>query len=78
MTQQWFPASMAGRTMRGPVQLSAMMIDVCEESAVVFWSFWGPLGDPVIQAVELLAAAQRRDLALLTEAMGTPVLDARP
>lgn len=77
MTQQWLPAGAAGRTMRAPVQSTEMMIDACEESAIAFWSFWGPLGDPAIQVVELLATMQRRCLALMTEPLGGLIGDTR-
>ncbi len=70
MTMGWLPPSAAGRLMRGPLAFAAVMVDAWEESARLFWSFWGPFGEPVIGAAEAIAGMQRRYLAWLADTFG--------
>ena len=70
MTMGWLPPSAAGRLMRGPLAFGAVMVDAYEEGARLFWSFWGPFGEPAIGAAEALAGMQRRYLAWLADTFG--------
>ncbi len=72
MTMGWMPPDTAGRLLHGPLAFAALKVDVCEEGARVFWSFWGPLGEPAIGMAEAVAGMQRRYLAWLAAALGQP------
>jgi hypothetical protein len=58
-----------GSMLRGPLALAGAMVDACAEGATVYWSYWGPLGEPVIAVLELTAEVQRRYLAWLGDAL---------
>lgn len=69
MTIGWMPDGRTGRLAYGPLALATTMIDSCEQSASLFWSYWGPLGEPAIQLVEAVAGIQRQYLAWLAAAL---------
>ena len=64
------PAGMAGLMLRQPFDLALLMVNVYAEMATAFWSLWGPLGEPVIAAVDLIADMQRRWIAATAEMIG--------
>ena len=68
MTTGWMPSETVASMLRGPLAFYGMMLDIYAEGARAFWSFWGPLGEPVIGAVEVVVGMQRRYLAWLEEA----------
>lgn len=59
-----------GPLMRMPLEMAGMWIDAYEEGARSFWSLWGPLGEPLINMVELAAGMQRRLLASVALSFG--------
>lgn len=68
MAMSWMPAAVAGQIVRGPLEFAGMVIDAWADGARVYWSFWGPLGEPAIGAVEMVAGMQRHYLAMLADA----------
>jgi hypothetical protein len=64
------PLDAAAAMLRGPLLLAGSLLDAVAEGARVYWSFWGPLGEPAIAVVEICADAQRRYLGWWTDAVG--------
>lgn len=64
------PGAALGPMMRMPLEMAGMWIDACEEGARSFWSLWGPLGEPAINMVEMVAGMQRRLLASVALSFG--------
>ena len=58
MTMSWTPAGLTAAMLRGPLALAGLTVDACVQGARVFWSFWRPLGEPVINAVEIAGQLQ--------------------
>ena len=69
MTMGWMTPNRAGRMIRGPLAFAAVLVDTWEEVARVFWSFWGPFGEPAIAMAEAAAGMQRRYLACLSDTL---------
>ena len=65
----WTPAEMTGMMLRQPLAVAALMVDAVAEVARLYWSFWGPFGEPVIQMVDTIAGMQQRAIALVVEAI---------
>jgi hypothetical protein len=53
-----------GATRQG-LEFAERMVDDMAQSAKLYWRGWGPLGEPMIQAVEEWANTQRRYLESL-------------
>lgn len=64
------PLDAAAGMLRAPLLLAGSLLDAITEGARVYWSFWGPLGEPAIAVVEMCADAQRRYLDLWADAVG--------
>ena len=69
MTTGWMPSETAGPMLRGPLAFYGMMLDMYADGVRAFWSIWGPFGEPVIGAAEVVVEMQRRYLAWLEEAL---------
>ena len=67
MMMGWTPAAMAGMMLRQPLAVAALMVDAYAEGARLWCSYWGPLGEPVIQVVDTIAAMQQRAITLVVE-----------
>lgn len=67
------PRHTAGTTLRTPPFAFANdVLTSYADGAKAYWSMWGPLGQPAIQAIELWTHSQRRYLEAL-EAIVVPV-----
>jgi hypothetical protein len=69
MSMGWSPMAMTGMMLRAPLEITGLMIDAYVEGARVFWSFWGPFGEPAISTIEMIAGMQRRTLGLFASAI---------
>lgn len=69
MNDDWQTAGADAQPAYGALALAGMMVDACVESGRLFWSYWGPLGEPAISVVESIADIQRRYLDLLARSL---------
>lgn len=57
--------------LRQQLSYTEYMVNALAESAKQYWRWWGPLGEPMIQATEQWAEMQRKHLRSLSESQGT-------
>lgn len=60
-----------GGMVTAPLQLWQQFLEMSAEAARMFWSYWGPLGEPMTAAVDMVASMQRMFLQWLNEAFAT-------
>ena len=63
---------MARALMAGPLQFAGLLVDSWETGAKLYLSLWGPLGQPMVDAVEMVAQAHRQALEGLAALAGGP------
>lgn len=68
MTMGWGPVAMAGTMMRTPLEVAGLMVDAAAEGAKLYWSWWGPLGQPAVMVVDAVADLQRQCLGWMVDA----------
>jgi hypothetical protein len=54
---------------RTQLDFASVMVDATARSTKFWWKFWGPLGEPAIDAVNTVAEAQQRYLRTLRETL---------
>jgi hypothetical protein len=59
-----------GSMMTMPLQLWQQFLEMSAEAARLFWSYWGPLGEPMTMAVDYVVSMQRMFLQWLGELLG--------
>lgn len=58
-----------GGMMTAPLQLWQQYLEMSAEAARMFWSYWGPLGEPMTVAVDMVASMQRMSLQWLNQSL---------
>ena len=62
MSMDWGAPAMARAMMAGPLQFAGLLVDSWETGAKLYLSLWGPLGQPLVDVVEMVAQAHRQVL----------------